>query len=88
MKPIETAPKDGTEVLIYCATLDRFLVGWWQSGMWQQQDNRVPGHSAAIPKEWPTHWRRLPDRPARKFPTVMLTSRPGRPDLDLKISGR
>lgn len=62
-RPIETAPKDGRDILVcaVCQTTGEVLWGvatadpdrlWlW----WKPQDE---------PAKWPTHWQPLPDPPA------------------------
>lgn len=58
-RPIETAPKDGYHVLLYC---DYYGVGRcaWESwrGVWRSDD---PNHGIGFPQ--PTHWMPLPDAP-------------------------
>lgn len=58
-QPIETAPKDGTYVLLYC---DYYGIGrcvWddWR-GVWRSDD---PNHGIGFPQ--PTHWMPLPAAP-------------------------
>jgi hypothetical protein len=59
-QPIETAPKDGRHVILYC---DYYGVGRcaWESwrGVWRSDD---PNHGIGFPQ--PTHWMPLPDFPA------------------------
>lgn len=56
-QPIETAPRDGTRILVFYPVLDGhiftagFEFGTWQSGIW---DGR---------REQPTHWMPLPEPP-------------------------
>jgi hypothetical protein len=62
-RPIETAPKDGTDVLVYCGPDDDPMWGiaswdedagwvmWWDTGM--------KGHT------WPSYWIPLPASPLR-----------------------
>lgn len=57
--PIETAPKDGSHVLLYC---DYYGIGrcvWegWRN-VWRSDD---PNHGIGFPQ--PTHWMPLPDFP-------------------------
>ena len=53
--PIETAPRDGSQVLMFSAWSDR-TVGYWSShrGTWVDQ-----GHGIVVA----THWMPLPDPP-------------------------
>lgn len=59
-QPIETAPKDGRHVILYC---DYYGIGRcaWESwrGVWRSDD---PNHGIGFPQ--PTHWMPLPDFPA------------------------
>lgn len=58
-QPIETAPKNGSHVLLYC---DYYGVGRcaWESwrGVWRSDD---PNHGLGYPE--PSHWMPLPDAP-------------------------
>jgi hypothetical protein len=72
-QPIDTAPKDGTQVLLYDPNLadidendldDRRiptpqLVGWWRNKGWELV------HYSAF-RYNPTHWMPLPDGPAER----------------------
>jgi hypothetical protein len=62
-RPIETAPKDGSDVLLYCrcqhdgrAYAPDRNVGWWEpaAGWWHARDGLIE----------PTHWMPLPAPPA------------------------
>lgn len=69
-QPIETAPKDGSDVLLYFPL--EGLKGWsrvvichWRTigderGHWVWQDRAVRGYSDAYK---PTHWMPLPEPP-------------------------
>lgn len=62
-KPIETAPKNGNEILLFGPCYrDRtghyapdVNVGWWGNGIWQ---TRTPDEEIS-----PTHWMPLPAAP-------------------------
>lgn len=56
-QPIETAPKDGTDILVGFAGQDRppVVVGWFDD--WLEYD------SVNILKGKPTHWMPLPEPP-------------------------
>jgi hypothetical protein len=57
-QPIETAPKDGTDILVFCK-IRRVLRGFWdeaRGGQWSEW----PGRQAI---EFPTHWQPLPEPP-------------------------
>lgn len=67
-KPIESAPKDGTQILAFDG--QDFRVAWWkENGEWSQwlwQEF----HQDGTPEDWrtvavidPTHWMSLPSPP-------------------------
>lgn len=58
-QPIETAPKDGRHVLLYCDYYGIGRCAWesWRS-VWRSDD---PNHGIGFPQ--PTHWMPLPDYP-------------------------
>jgi hypothetical protein len=63
-KPIETAPKDGTDVLAIWdvpGRLKPYGVVWWEDGSWHEYDieNEVSD---------PTHWMPLPEPPSIEAP--------------------
>lgn len=54
-QPIDTAPRDGTEIVVYTADLDAMGVAWWEHGQW------TVGESG-----WePTHWIPVPPPPRK-----------------------
>ena len=70
-QPIETAPKDGSEVMLYDPRFRRFKIGRWR------EDDYCPEHGelwlddshddfstgfASCPIQ-PTHWQPLPEAP-------------------------
>ncbi len=60
--PIETAPKDGTKVLLHC---DKFvpIVCEWHGGSWR---NIWGEFESTWPSKWkPTHWMPLPPSPQK-----------------------
>jgi hypothetical protein len=57
---IETAPKDGTRVLVY--SLDRQYVGWYERGAWRFYANPSTGALGTILNA--THWQPLPAPPS------------------------
>ena len=61
-KPIETAPKDGTEILGYTEEVGA-LVLYWDS-MTGEMDHWSDGMSVSFWK--PTHWMKLPESPYGK----------------------
>jgi hypothetical protein len=59
-QPIETAPKDGTEVLVFTelgATASFYSEPWWRDALGGRE---LIGHFA------PTHWMPIPERPKTK----------------------
>lgn len=76
-RPIETAPKDGTEILLFtshmgddfCDAFDSVQIGYWDQG------NISPGVHPVFHREpgWhlqkignPTHWQPLPSAPSQR----------------------
>lgn len=67
-KPIETAPKDGTEVLLLLEESSRYysgcVVSYFDGGEWRDplhEDDAELSHSGCGK---PTHWMPLPTPPA------------------------
>ena len=66
-RPIETAPKDGTEILLYCPEWDTPYLGAWGHA----EDSILDGWMSpdVLPLKWtelvesPTHWMPLPAPP-------------------------
>ncbi len=58
-QPIETAPTDGTEVLVYgtCFNEGEFMLAIYQLGEWLETWNNDPIHFVI------THWQPLPEPP-------------------------
>lgn len=56
-RPIETAPKDGTEILAFCPKAGTHCV-FWESGYWREKASFL-----GLRNE-PTHWIPLPAPPA------------------------
>lgn len=68
-RPIETAPKDGTDILLGCATWKRPELGQWsvETAAWFTDGGGYEdGEVANGPDEVdsPTHWQPLPANPA------------------------
>ena len=71
-QPIETAPKDGTRILVSFGTMGIYAVAWEESAydefkLWCVDDNKhgpyyLRGYSDEGPRS-PTHWMPLPDPP-------------------------
>lgn len=66
-QPIETAPKDGTPVIVGIAGLKNSVgeAYWWQGedgrGGWQTWDGA--NHTRTVYTTLPTHWMPFPDEP-------------------------
>jgi len=67
-QPIETAPKDGTEVLLYNETGTH--QAWFEDGEWRVFRHHGSGGQILF---WlnprPTHWMQLPQSPNQKAPS-------------------
>ena len=71
-QPIETAPKDGTSILVYFGTIGVRQVAWTEPSyadweIWCVDDNKhgpyaLRGYSDEGPRA-PTHWMPLPPLP-------------------------
>lgn len=64
-QPIETAPKDGTLVLLYWPDVGSMVVGYF---FHRGNQDRVGWRAEPEGKHWfdvkqPTHWMKLPERP-------------------------
>jgi hypothetical protein len=59
-RPIETAPKDGTDILVYCGPASDPIWGiaCWDEGAW-----RLWNDAEWRRHDWPTHWMPLPPLP-------------------------
>lgn len=68
-KPIETAPKDGTPLLLFArcktATASAPVIGWFVDGEWIEACY-TPNKPVGLV---PSHWMRRPDFPAIQLPT-------------------
>ena len=54
-QPIDTAPKDGVAVLLWCPERKNTHKCYWRDGAWQRNNDTLI--------EEPTHWMPLPDPP-------------------------
>lgn len=71
-KPIESAPKDGTTILLYYPNEENAVTsGWWYEeyegdeykyGYWKVAS--LPSHGCGCENSEPTHWMELPDIPS------------------------
>ena len=65
-QPIETAPKDGTQILAYWPAPDYAPDAPCTCNTWRSQgtiDNWVTPYEESRPELGPTHWMPLPDAP-------------------------
>jgi hypothetical protein len=65
-QPIETAPQDGTWVLLACGSGgDGWVVAGWldteHGGYWHVNEHWTDAHSSPI---YPTHWMPYPEPPS------------------------
>lgn len=60
-QPIETAPKDGQEILLFCRDTREQMVGFWSASWegWQFAHGPYDGPHICIPDDW----RPLPEPP-------------------------
>lgn len=65
-QPIETAPRDGTSVLLFCPADDCWesyiAQGWYESGIFDRRWYAAVDENPLSPQ--PTHWMPLPNPPA------------------------
>jgi len=63
-KPIETAPKDGTDLVLYCGPPDDPLlgIGYWETER-ETEDGWYLWHKPMQRCLWPTHWAPIPPFP-------------------------
>jgi hypothetical protein len=65
-QPIETAPKDGTHILIYCPEEKRIVSSWWWNQPKTKRGGAWYGTDPMDRLNWiqfPTHWTPLPPPP-------------------------
>ena len=60
-RPIETAPRDGTPILIGCARTKSIRWAVWSKGFWRDGYAHLGGMIAGVPN--PTDWMPLPEPP-------------------------
>lgn len=58
-RPINTAPKDGTRILLWWDG-DLAPVAWWEAGEWQYAMSDVPFSDVFVRRYQPTHWAPAP----------------------------
>jgi hypothetical protein len=63
-EPIETAPKDGTQILVYCGDVWA-VVYWWDGygGVWRVAADVNGWNESDELSSTPTHWMSLPEPP-------------------------
>lgn len=68
-QPIETAPKDGRKILLWCPTLNNMIQAQWRvhdmGGEWVDIWNNDPIEDMQG-VAYPTHWMPLPNPPETK----------------------
>lgn len=62
-QPIETAPRDGTEILGWCSRLGRHIVSWGCQPQHNPHSFWVSSTCKVSHIDQPTHWMELPDAP-------------------------
>jgi hypothetical protein len=60
-KTIDSAPRDGTPILIGCDRTQSIRWAVWSDGMWRDGQAFAGGRVSGVPS--PTHWRHLPELP-------------------------
>lgn len=63
-QPIETAPKDGTQIIGFCSKHESIFMTLWEDGHWGLED----WDSQHFCAHAPTHWMPLPPPPASPRP--------------------
>lgn len=61
--PIDSAPKDGTEVLLWMPPNDEFNWGGFMELAEYWVDSGWVGSRTHSPYDYATHWRRMPEPP-------------------------
>ena len=74
-QPIETAPRDGTQVLLWGSYNQSVCVGAWRRGGWDamHEGSRVIESESDFGTDYkkcdpPSHWMPLPEPPAALMP--------------------
>jgi hypothetical protein len=68
-QPIETAPRDGTPILLchwedeYCLVGEWWVHGWWSTGPFRYAPNQIEIRDPIFLDFEPTHWMPLPPPP-------------------------
>lgn len=73
-QPIETAPKDGEPILLFCPKYkmvgERVVKAWWEDDDWTEGYRSVGyfSHTTNSRQGDPTHWQALPSPPTEPTP--------------------
>jgi len=73
-QPIETAPKDGTSIILYEPNRKKVQIGKWDNDRWAKKPRpywaMVSGYSDKTYERMfpPTHWQPLPPSPTESTP--------------------
>jgi hypothetical protein len=62
-QPIETAPKDGTRILVFEKIWPEIVVAEWDEGTGHHPGWRVYPNTESLDTCDPTHWMPLPEPP-------------------------
>jgi hypothetical protein len=64
-QPIETAPRDGSDILLICNTAytPEASIGWWSADGWRHYSRPEEKWHGGVVKWFPTHWMPLPAPP-------------------------
>ncbi len=80
-KPIETAPQDGTYILVYPGG----VVRWdWGDEAWMQNVTPLPDGVFYCHYAYPTHWMSLPDAPVTNMRACIVCGT----EFDIGTDGR
>lgn len=76
-QPIDTAPKDGTPVLLWVGGL--WTTGRWSGWNWEVLETGIGYESDPVLADDPTHWQPLPLGPNGEVPTPPQPIKPAEP---------
>jgi len=77
-QPIETAPKDGTPIVVWDRYLQEPVIAHWSYSLWGIHNSYGFNEDGEIPGEDVSHWMPLPPAPVveeRQHPTSQLLQR-------------
>jgi hypothetical protein len=70
-QPIETAPKDGTDIMVYVGVFEPdYAVAHWNGEFWDMLPEELEADDYSRAFGQPTHWMHLPEPPADGPPTL------------------